>query len=321
MHDEEDVVERDVEPIGGVFTPIGKASMVPPDWIVEQLLPPGLTFLAGPPKSMKSTLTMALASLVAGYDCRVLPPFLSVARHTGPVMIFSAEATAGELRHMVEVGLRVKIPKGDETILIADDPWAFRLDDDDALDMMQRWVEMIDPRVVIIDPLRDFHEMEEKDSGQMNRLLRPLRQWAVNHDGSVIIVHHTRKPAESANAEYSALDMRGTSALFGIADGVLVLSPKKDGLVTIKATFKRAQGWERTIKMAAYDVEVASEVLGDVDRNVLKCVELGAGDVDTIAEQLHIGRKAVTDCIERLARNGYITKESGTWRTRKLKNR
>ena len=40
-------------------------------------------------------------------------------------MVFSAEALAGELRHMVEVGLGVT-GNPDAGILIADDPWDFR---------------------------------------------------------------------------------------------------------------------------------------------------------------------------------------------------
>jgi hypothetical protein len=305
------------EPIEGVFTDLGMAQMVPPRWVVRDLLPPGLVFLAAPPKAGKSTFTMALASLVAGFECRALPPFLSQVDNGGPVMIFSYEAGAGELRHMVEVGLKVKV-EPNEAILICDNPWTFRLDDDDGLEQMLHWLDKRDPRLCILDPLRDFHSLEEKDSGGMNRMLRPLRQWAVEHDSCVMIVHHTRKPGEAgANHKFEEADMRGTGALFGIADGVLMLTPRGEDGTHIKATFKRAKGWERTVSIASYDKAgaPATEKIGEVDTLVLKALAEG-GTTKQAAEILRISPNILKDCVAKLARNGLIRfdKKNGRWK-------
>lgn len=290
------------EPIEGIFVDVARAELVPPSWILENLLPPGLTFLAGPPKSKKSTITAAAAALVAQYPCRALPENLSIVRKPGPVMWLSAEALAGEIRHMMEDGLSIGRLEPREAILVAETPWDFRLDDPGAQDKLLYWLGKRDPRLLIIDPLRDFHGLEEKDSGGMNRLLRPIRQWAVKHDSAVIIVHHTKK-LEDKETTYSALDMRGTTALFGIADGVLMLTPRgkeSEGRIHVQATFKRAQGWEKEIVLSAYGTQEATEVLSDIDTNVTTLMALGCTDVSEIAARLKIGLPRVLEALARI---------------------
>lgn len=313
MHDEDDDFVPD-EPTVGTFTDLSTAVMVPPKWIIKDLLPVGLTFIAGPPKSEKSTLTMAISLLSAGAACKALPPFLSEVENGGPVMMFSYEATAGELRHMAEEGLKCAVP-GDESILIADDPWKFRLDDPDGISTLLHWLRMKDPRICILDPLRDFHQQEEKDSGAMNRMLRPIRQWAVEHDSSLIIVHHTKKKDDDSRPTYGTNDLRGTSALFGIADCVLVLTPFKDRSVSIDATFKRAKAWQRNITFAAYDRagQNAVEVMSEVDIMVLGGITNGAQDVDQLGSQIKVAPNLLKDSLSRLARNGLIRRNGQAW--------
>lgn len=305
--------EQYEEPIHGVFTDLFEAQLVPPTWVIEDLLPVGLVFVGAPPKSGKSTLTMAMSALVAGFECKALPKFLSHAPATGRVQIYSYEATAGELRHMMEFGLRVT-GRNDESIIVADDPWMFRLDDDDGLAKMLGWLDDKKPKLCILDPLRDFHQLEEKDSGGMNRMLRPLRQWAVKNDACVLIVHHTRK-VDDEKQVYTAADMRGTSALFGIADGVLMLTPQPSGTVKMQATFKRAKGWDRTLRISAYDFTgLASEVLTQEDNLVWNAVRSGFEDEEEIIAQVHVGRDRLRNTLAKLDRNGHIQKVGMWWR-------
>lgn len=303
--------DEPVELVDGIFTDIGNAVLKPPTWVIRDLLPVGLTFIGAPPKCGKSTLSMAIAALVAGYKCFVLPPFLSEVDHGGPVLAFSYEATAGELRHMLEEGLKVSITNNGG-ILIADDPWKFRLDDEGGMEKMLFWLRERNPRLVILDPLRDFHQLEEKDSGGMNRLLRPLRQWAVENDSAVMVVHHTKKKDEQNSGAYTAADLRGTSALFGIADAVLMLTPRPEGWAQFEATFKRAAPWQRTIRMAAYDYASlpASERTTKVDEAVLKIFhQEGTAKMEDVARRVQVGKAAIVESCQRLERNGHLKKQ------------
>lgn len=293
-----------IEPLEGTFTDIGESEMIPPSWVITDLLPAGLVFLGAPPKAGKSTLEMAMTLLVAGLPCKALPPFISQVPRTGTVLGFSYEATAGELRHMCKHGLLID-PPNDKRILIADDPWLFRLDDDDGPRKLLYWLNERRPRLCFLDPLRDFHNLEERDSGGMNRILRPIQRWAKENDSCMLVVHHTTKKPEG---DYNANDLRGTGAIFGIADGVLMLTKKADGMVTIDATFKRAQGWNRTIKISSYEYanEPSTEKLGNVEEQVLKLYNAGLKEPQAIGYQLKVGTTRANNAIEALKRNGLL---------------
>ncbi len=292
-----------LEPIDGIFTDIGEAEIIPPKWVITDLLPTGLVFVGAPPKAGKSTLEMAMTLLVSGLPCKALPDSLSQVPQHGSVLGFSYEATAGELRHMCKVGLLCD-PPNDRRILIADDPWLFRLDDADGPTKLLFWLNERRPKLCFLDPLRDFHNLEEKDSGGMNRILRPIQKWAKENDSCMLVVHHTKK--KDGEESYNANDLRGTGAIFGIADGVLMLTKKTAGLVTINATFKRAASWERTIKIASYEyaTEGGSERLGDVEEQVALLLRGGASGSEAIAKQLKITKQRVEQAIAALKRNG-----------------
>lgn len=302
-----------LEPIAGVFTDLGAAKKEPPKWLIENLLPVGLTVLGAPPKAGKSTLEMAIAALVAGLDCRALPLDLSKVCISGPVMGFSAEATAGELRHMLEEGMGVKVPDN-ESILIADDPFAWRLDDEDGSERLGHWLDERRPRLVFIDPLRDFHSAEENDSGEMVKVMRPLQRWAKATDSAVIIVHHTAKPKEGQQ-KYDPLSLRGSSAIFGLADCVWMITPAPNKYMRMAAIFKRAAPWERTFRMAAYEFvgQTADEPMTELDENVLRGIAAGIGTLADIAVQLHVSKAQVIDSAKKLFAAGLITKEGRTW--------
>lgn len=262
-------------PIDGYFTDLAEADISPPFWVIDNILPAGIVFLAGPPKTMKSTLEMAFSLAVAGVRAEVLPADMTQVRRPGTVMGLSAEASAGELRHMVEHGMKVQMP-ADRRIVIADDPWQFRLDDPEAQQGLMFWLKERRPRLFWLDPLRDFHNLEERDSGGMNRLLRPVQQWAKENGCCFLVVHHTRKKSNEDKTDYDAGDMRGTTALFGIADGVIMVTPRQGGKLYLKGTYKRGAEWERTITLNTWGMDDSTEqarqltgALDEVEKAVL----------------------------------------------------
>ncbi len=309
----DDDYEDPTEPVLGIFTDVGDATPKPPKWIIKDFLPIGLAFVVAPPKGGKSTIVMAAASLVCGFGCRALPDFMSQVESPGPVVYWSFEADAGEVRDILEQGLKVVVVN-DGSFLIADDPWLFRLDDEDGLDKLLFWLDEIKPKFAILDPFRDFHGLEEKDSGDMIRLLRPLRKWAMENECCLMIVHHTKKREDGGAGGYDNNDIRGSSAIFGAADCILVLSPR--GTQTeIRATFKRAKSWTRTITVAAYDLagQPAGEALTEIDRLVIGGIKLGAQNMGLLASQIKSSKSKVLESCERLERNGYVFKRDNKW--------
>lgn len=288
------------------FDDLAEAAIIEPRWVIKDLLPVGITLLASPPKAGKSTITLATACLVAEYVCKALPAFLSEVHAPGPVMVFSAEAMAGELRYMVETGLGVKL-KPDAGILVAKRPEEYRIDQPAGVKKLMHWLRARQPKLAILDPLRNFHDEDENDAGQMLRMLAPLRRWAVDHDSSFVVVHHTKKLQEG-QTQATANDMRGTSAMFGVADGVLIATPRaKEGEIVIDATFKRAKGWCRPMVIGSYDNAGSggSEVITDFDHKVYGCLALGVcATVEEVAAQMNAKTNQVREALLKLARNG-----------------
>lgn len=250
MTDEYDEGEWDFDTY---FEDLWEASVEPPEFVIDGLLPVGITFMVAPPKTYKSTIEMAMTLAVAGEPCDALPKEMMQVPETGIVIGASAEATPGELRYMVEQGMGAK--EGTlGRIRLLKDPWAWRLDDPNAAPRLIRKLEEVRPKLFWVDPLRDFHTLDEVDAGDMNRLLRPLQQWAKRNKAAFLVVHHTRKRSSNDEGErnLTADDARGTSAMFGLADGLITLTPKGNARVHFNVVLKRGMPWEKTVQLKVW---------------------------------------------------------------------
>lgn len=301
-------------PIDGHFVDVARADRSPPNFIIEGLIPEGLTVIIGPPKdSYKSTIADAIAALVAGFPCAALPLEWKANRH-GPVMIFPYEADAGEHRVTLEDGIGVVL-EANESIMISLDTDTYRLDDEDAIEQMMFWLEARKPTMVILDPLANAHSLEEKDAAKMIHILAPLRKWGKDHGTAFVVVHHTRKLSEER--AYRADDARGTSAIFGLCDGILVITPgKKQYELMIDAKFKRHQPWNKTIMLGVWDRKgiQGGELLREIDKMILNAVAHEYGTLSQISEHLALNEKNVGERLLKLTKNGLLVERKGRLR-------
>lgn len=300
-------MSEDRELLDGVFTELAEAKSVAPRWVIKDLLPVGMSFVGGAPKCNKSTLTMAMACLVSGLKCKVLPPFLSTVEDHGRVLILSAEASAGELKSMVLNQMYVEdLSQGH--ILVADDPFEWRLDSEQDSRRLLNYFNMLTPKLVIIDPLADFHEQDEKEAGPMIRMLRPLRQWAITNYSALVLVHHTRKQETGVpNAVSRPSELRGSGAMFGKADSTLMVTRHDDDSHTINATFKRGTSWERKILMRAFGRKSAArEHMDNNTIKVLKALEVQPVPDKELAKRCQMTLPRTLEALAKLTRNGFI---------------
>lgn len=301
----------------GIVVSLARAVREPPEWVLENLLPVGLTFLAAPPKAYKSTLEMGMACLVAGYQCSILPDGIGRIPKGGPeigrAVGLSFEATAGELRWMIEEGLGVTPLRDDDSLMVFPDPYDFRIDTPDGATKFVYWLDDIHPRMVFIDPLRDLHSLDEANSGDMNRMLRPLQKWAKANHAAVLVVHHTKKPGEGFSGTQRANDMRGSSAFFGLADAILMMTPRDQMQVTLNATFKRAPGWEKVLTLGAYGaVSNTSDNESEMERRVYGLLMEQIKTAE-IAKKLKVSKARVIEICQVLRRRGKVKKLDGKW--------
>lgn len=292
------------------FVDVGASTKVPPVFLIKNVLPTGIVFFAGPPKCSKSTLLYLLAALVTGEKHRALPDDMMEVILRGRVVGLSAEASAGEIRFALEDGAGLRL-QPDGSFLVAETPWSWRLDDPDALTQLLAWLDALKPRLFFLDPLRDFHSLQEKEDGEMNRLLRPIQQWAKNNDACAVVVHHAGKKPKGDNSNYDPSEMRGTSALFGIADGVLMLTPKGGGVIHIKAVIKRGESWERSVKLGVWG-RTTNVSVSQTAQALLKHLQEAGSDrmtFDELARLLRVSKTSLVMAARELESVGLAVKE------------
>lgn len=132
--------------------------------------------------------------------------------------------------------------------------------------------------IVVFDPLVSFHQgADENSATHMQALMIALRTIATEADVGIIIVHHTNKPgSKTTQAEREAAGgnaMRGSSALYGAADGVLMFWRRGDYHSLIIPEMKNVKGVGK-IHMAedritgrfyrGFNMESSSEFVPDV---------------------------------------------------------
>ena len=137
----------------------------------------------------------------------------------------------------------------------------------------------------------------------------PLRQWAIEDDNCVVVVHHTRK-ASDATESVSVERMRGTSAMFGMVDGAIVMADGGGGYADVECTFKRARKWRRKFCIASYDNvgNAAHEALDGMDKSILKAWADGLRTLHEIIDTAHLAEAKAIESWAKLIRNGLLIK-------------
>lgn len=86
-----------------------------------------------------------------------------------------------------------------------------------ALEWLRYLVRTRRPKLVVLDPFKNVHGLDENDNSDINAVTTILADFAAKLDVAVLLVHHTRKPPEAASTSYAGnMDTaRGASALGG----------------------------------------------------------------------------------------------------------
>lgn len=285
------------------WTNLFEAEAVQAQWVIKDLLPVGLLALVGPPKeAQKSTQALVAALTVAEHESSVFPKWMlapNLVHRTGDVLYVSAEAQPGELHDIAKTGLHSDAASGKHCIYVANDPRKFCLSEAKGRGKLLADMDLVEPRLVILDPLTRLHQGDENSAGEMSAMMWPLREWAITNKACVLFVHHTRKLAPGEKT-YRAQDARGTTDWQGMVDGTITVSPLEDCL-QIEAIFKRGASWTRRLVLGTYGAE-AREVLTDVDNKAITMLEAGES-ASEIARKLKVGLSVVLEAGKKKERN------------------
>jgi hypothetical protein len=193
-------------------------------WLVRALWPAAAVgILGGAPKSGKTWLGLDLAlSVASGTPC--LGTF-AVAQ-PGPVLAYLAEDSLARARERVDGMARHRgLDLRALDLYLITEP-VLRLDQPRDTRRLLATVELLRPRLLLLDPFVRLHRINENDAGAVSTVLAELRRLQRLHDLAVVLVHHARKNGRRPSGDA----LRGSSDLYAWGDTYLYLQRERDGL-------------------------------------------------------------------------------------------
>jgi RecA-family ATPase len=180
--------------------------------------------VGGEPKCCKSFLALDLAVAVAsGTPClRHFP-----VPHPGRVLLYAAEDALHVVRRRLEgicAAANLSLQELDVQVITAP---TVRLDLPADRARLERTVEHLKPRLLILDPFVRLHRIDENVSGEVAPLLAFLRELQRRHALAVLVVHHAKKGAGHVRAGQA---LRGSSEFHAWGDSNLYLRRLGDEL-------------------------------------------------------------------------------------------
>lgn len=191
-------------------------SIPPQRWIIDSLLPEGLTLLCGAPKAGKSWLSLDIALHVASGQA-----FWGHKTLTGRVLLFALEDGERRLKRRLEM----LIADHDELYPALIYP-CFSVPplESGFADGLEKQLEDFGSgekvSLVVVDTLGKVREPSRLDGYQRDyQQVAALKAIADKHHIAVLVVHHLRKMASDDPFER----ISGTQGILGAADGAMVL--------------------------------------------------------------------------------------------------
>lgn len=189
-----------------------------PPIIVDNLVPAGLTVLAGAPKRGKSWMALKMALCISSGQ-----PFLGMPTRRGAVLYLDLESKNYRVQDRLN---RLIVGPAPGNLYFAHK--SERLDGG-LMEQLRSWIACVDnPAMIIIDTLgrvksgaRRGENAYESDT----RIFGELQSFALENKISVVVVHHLKKDT-GANDDYFER-ISGSMGLTGACDAVMVLAGKR----------------------------------------------------------------------------------------------
>lgn len=225
----------------GFFTVDGlsEAERQPPEFLVDGMIPVGLSFLSGAPKTRKSFLALQLAAAVASGES-----FLGQRTKQCSVCYLDLEGSKSRIAYRAE-RMSIRVPDNVLISNVSTRKLASGLVDD--LRTIHR--ERPEIRLFIIDTYSRARGNVRAGSANAYdadvAFLEPLQRMSIDERIAVLCIHHDRKGAGSATDSFERLS--GTMGISGSADSVLNLitdGKRFEGRATLEFTPRDARGGE-----------------------------------------------------------------------------
>lgn len=227
----------------------------PPEFIVDGMIPVGMTFLVGAPKIRKSFLAMQLAYAVATGG-----KFLGVDTIKSDVLYLDLEGS----KSRVSTRTSQMFDRMPDNLYIANRTKVKISDGSLIATLTQLRAEMPSIRLIIIDTYaRARGNVRSNGSNAYDgdvALLEPVQQFAIDAKIALLFVHHERKGAAMAQDIFERAS--GSMGIVGSADSLMNLTAdgkRFDGKASLEYTPRDARGGE--MKLAFNDASCIWETV------------------------------------------------------------
>ena len=224
------------------ITDLTEEEQRPPEFIIDGMLPVGMTFLSGAPKTRKSFLALQIAISVASGK-----PFFGMATTQCDVAYLDLEGSKSRIsnraRHMSE-----EIPRN----VYVTNRTEGKLADSLVEDLRRLHQQHPSFRLIIIDTYSrargNYRGGGANAYDQDVAFLEPIQRMAIEENIAILFIHHDRKGAGLMADSFERLS--GTMGISGSADCVMNLigdGKRFDGKATLEYTPRDARGGELSL--------------------------------------------------------------------------
>lgn len=277
-----DAAEPDDEEIDTFFVPLAeimKRPRVPTPWIIKGLVPArSIVIIGGLAKSAKSWLALELG-MAAATDTPALGEFFTA----GKPLAIMATLAEDPLRAVQNRTRSLALSRGrpheacTQLIHVRAEKGPIDVTRRETLARIIAWARGLPelPSLLIVDPLRDHAgSADENDSGEMSEAMAGLRALRNILGCTVLVVHHEGKPSRDAGDRRGGERLRGSTAIFGAADGLISLTPKEGQEDLLKAEVHVVLRAARGAPAFAMELHLVDDAEGEAEQAKWKFTKL-----------------------------------------------
>jgi len=289
-----------------------KTDYPPLNWLVEDLIPAGLTKIDGSPKVGKSLLALHLASCVSHGGC-----FLGKIKvETCEVLYLALEDSFRRIKDRL-----IKQGGYANEKLYIETPQTWR----GGILALKSYVDKFpDTKLIIIDTMFKFQPIE--DSNEYGKTYKPIaliQELAAEKHISIVLIHHTRKGANNNTGENWQDEGMGSTGFAAAVDTTILLK-RKDGTNEGKLFIKGRDVEEKSFDLL-FDRDLftwrligKSEIVtGDpkAQAEVLSLLEDNPEGLRTgeIADMLGKNKQNISNILKTLEGKGKVYKQDNKW--------
>jgi hypothetical protein len=183
------------------------------DFVIDKMLPVGMTLLIGAPKVGKSWFLLLLADCIT----MAFPVFGHTVFGRFPILYYTLEDSVRRCKYRLN-----KIHSG----------WSSNLyfsETAKGTGGLIQDIKALNVKVVIVDTFGAFATVQDgNDYYETTRIIREIKEIADTMKVAIVLVHHTRKNTD-AGGDWTS-EVMGSQGLVGAADCIISLKRKRDSL-------------------------------------------------------------------------------------------